>query len=114
MSRQLTMDGGSVAVESVPSTRRVPLSAVQRAIIRHADQNDGIRPVEAGLILHRDRPKNHVTGSAAANRWHGTSRAVGCCPWASSDGHEALKRLERRGYLKRDEQDRRYRPVRPS
>lgn len=103
---QLGLLGGETPLDQVPSTRSRPLGAHQKEILRYARQHDGIRPVEAGRILHAERPGHHVTHSAAAGRWKGTERAIGCCPWASSDGYEALKRLRDRGYIAKGEDGR--------
>jgi len=85
---QLTLDGGE---DHLPVTRRslAPFTNAQREILRLLVERD-VTSTEAGRIihLHRDAPCVYCR------------RGFGC-PWASSDGNEALKRLMERGIVRR-------------
>jgi hypothetical protein len=106
---QLNMLG--FAPSGAPTPRPAPLSAAQRAVLDLARRTEGVRAVEAGMVLHdlrnggrgcRPNPRGYpvapLPASNAADRWTGT-RSVACCPWASSDGSELLKRLRDRGLV---------------
>jgi hypothetical protein len=113
-AEQITLDGDSVPATQVLTRRKAgpPLNGQQRAILELAKRPQGVRPVEAGLIVHAERPAcaevqrgERAPGdvgkapSAAGTRFKGKGKS--CCAWTSSDGVEACKRLVKRGLLTR-------------
>lgn len=91
---QLTIDGREVTA-CIAAGRRI-LTGPQREILRWVAAHDEISPLQAGAIVHahREPPCRNIAGGARG-------RGVACCPWTSSDGSEALKRLVARGLLER-------------
>ncbi len=85
---QLTIDGRAVPVVCPLPPRGAPLSPAQRAILQHIVRQGSIRSVEAGIIL-----LEHSRGSRRLVE----SRRQ----YVSSDGGEAMRRLERRGLVRR-------------
>lgn len=79
---QLTLDGREVERPRRPR----PLSHRQRELLRYIRQHGVVRPVEIGLLMHAGRP----SPSSVLDR-----------RYASSDGWDALRRLERRGLVER-------------
>jgi hypothetical protein len=105
---QLQIDGGEVSTEKARSTSHGGrggggLSFAQRAILRVIREQGYIRPVEAGVIVHRERndscSRKANQPSATGDRYRGGG--VSCCAFASTDGSSALKRLAKRGLVKR-------------
>lgn len=83
---QLTFDGREVPIDK--STAPV-FSAAQTEILRAIRLYGIITSTAAGRILH-------------AHREHGCRHCrAGECPYASSDGCDALKRLAERGLVRR-------------
>lgn len=95
---QIRMDGSEVELgDEFPVSRNAaPLNAVQRAILRLAGADGGVRSVEAGVVVHAAR-----SGGCWRARHGIEHNGVGCCRYASADGLEACKRLARRGLLRR-------------
>lgn len=101
MSFQLDFAGEARPYDQVASqvstSRRSPISTAQAEIMRVIGEKGSIRSVEAGVIIHAARrpPCN----------WHGRGRRTkeACCRHASSDGTEVMKRLMKRGFVKRAE-----------
>ncbi len=87
---QLRLDGSEVPHETV-AQQREQLTDAQRMILRKIGEDGGIRPVDAGRILHSNR---------ADDRHRNPDPGRACCKWASADGVDALKRLGRRGYIR--------------
>lgn len=84
MSKQLTIDGREVPAEGLRSRRgQSPITPVQRAVLRYLKEHGSIRSVDAGIILF------DIQGQ----------------PWrrqyASADGLEVLKRMMKRGLVRR-------------
>lgn len=94
---QLNLDGG----EDAGPPRVAPLNGTQQLILGIIREQGGIRSVQAGVLVHESRGTRCCMAGAGADRFKGTPRAMACCAYASSDGLEALKRLEARGLIKR-------------
>lgn len=89
---QLGLDGTEVAH---PVRTGHPLTARQRGLLIFIRSQDSVRPLEVGMIMHQGREVPCVmTLDFRRGR-------VSCCEYASSDGVDALKRLERRGLVER-------------
>jgi hypothetical protein len=90
---QLGLDGAETPYP-VPAAR--PLSERQRQVVLYMRAHDGpVRPLEVGMLMHAGREQPcMVLLDFRRNR-------VGCCRHASSDGADALHRLERRGLVVR-------------
>lgn len=95
---QLALDGSETPY---PMRRITPLTDRQREVIGLMRACGGsVRPVEVGRLMHAGT--RHPSGlypiivDAAT-----TSGPLSCCKFASSDGHDALRRLERRGIVER-------------
>lgn len=86
MPAQLDLFGQQVGAPIV--TRHAGFTRAQREILRVVGRTGSIRSVEAGRILH-------------AHRYPPCRRCAGTCPWASTDGNDALKRLMARGFVQR-------------
>jgi len=87
-SVQLTIDGGEELVEHRASGR-APLSAAQFDILRMLAEHDVITSTDAGRIVH-------------ANRNPPCERCRrGRCGFTSTDGSEALRRLQARGLVRK-------------
>jgi hypothetical protein len=88
MTAQLTFDGQEVEMPVIQTTRS-PLTGAQREILQLARRQGQVRSREAGRIVHL----------------HRSPRCGWCvremCGFASSDGNDALKRLAKRGFLRR-------------
>ena len=84
---QLTVDGAEVPAPAIPS--RVPLTPAQREILRLAREHERISASEAGAIVHAHRTPTCTRCSR------------GSCGFTSSDGSDALKRLGKRGLVRR-------------
>jgi DNA-binding MarR family transcriptional regulator len=84
---QLTLDGREVQ----RPTRTVALTARQREVLRFVRTLGDVRPLEIGVLMHvgREQPCR-VCGE------------YGHCRHASSDGFDALRRLEQRGLVYRE------------
>ena len=91
MNGQLTIDGREVASVRPPR----PLTERQREVLRFIRQRGLVRPFEVGVMMHAGR--RHPYGFILAK-----PRAKACCQYASSDGYDALRRLERRGLVRRE------------
>jgi hypothetical protein len=104
---QLQLDGGEVTTERARATssggRGGGLSYAQRSILRVIQEQGYIRPVEAGVIVHQLRndscSRKLREPSATGDRYKGGG--LSCCAFASTDGSSALKRLAKRGLVKR-------------
>lgn len=97
---QLRLDGSEVE-HPPPETvlRAHPLTPVQDAILAAIVRDGMIRSAEAGAIVHRHRGYcGHRRGSMGSPN---LADRASCCPVASSDGNEALKRLMARGLVER-------------
>ena len=86
---QLGLDGTEV-VHPVRHPR--PLSDRQREVLRMIGILGAVRPLEVGKLMHAGARK-HPAGTALVEG--------PCCQYASSDGCDALRRLERRGLVRR-------------
>jgi hypothetical protein len=85
---QLTLDGRAELLVRTPG-RIAPLTAAQLVILRALADRETIRSTEAGRIVHahRDPPCDRCRR--------------GCCGFTSTDGSDALKRLAKRGLVRR-------------
>ena len=103
---QLKIDGGEVSSEQARRTSRAGrlpgLNTAQREILNQIHEDGNIRSVEAGVIIHshREFPCGRKVG-AGSYTGPKTAGRIGCCGYASADGLEAMKRLEKRGLVKR-------------
>lgn len=87
MTSQLTLDGGEETPAALTG-QRAPFTRAQMEILQLIAHHD-ITSTDAGRILH-------------AHRAGGCKRcATGPCPYAASDGGDALKRLQERGLVRR-------------
>jgi hypothetical protein len=108
MDEQLTIDGGAEPYELVAKRAAAhrELTDVQREILRSMRRDGGIRAVDAGVIVHAARrlanPGAYYTCGSGA-KGSGKRRTGTCCPYAASDGYEAMKRLAARGLVKRED-----------
>jgi hypothetical protein len=86
---QLTVDGGEEQVSTAAPSRHASFSHAQREILRLLAERTHVTSTEAGRIvhLHREPACRHCR--------------EGRCPWAASDGGDALKRLQARGLVRR-------------
>lgn len=85
---QLDIYGGETEHVEV-SSQRSTFSAAQREILRFMGNYGAITSTQAGVIVH-------------AHREGGCYRCRrGTCPWVSSDGSDAMRRLRDRGFVKR-------------
>jgi hypothetical protein len=93
---QLTLDGNEE-----PLGKKVRgLSETQEHVLKEIEAHpSGLRPVEIGLILHGLKGSCPQAGQKW-NGWHGT-KALGCCPYASTDGASFALRLHTRGLIAR-------------
>jgi hypothetical protein len=82
---QLGLDGRETAH---PVTRPRPLTERQRELVRYIRLHDVVRPIDVGRLMHDGRT---------------TPLRRGAERHASSDGVDALKRLEARGLVERVE-----------
>jgi hypothetical protein len=87
MTGQFTLDGGEETPAAV-TDQRAPFTEAQMEILRLIAHHD-ITSTDAGRILHayRDNACKHCQ--------------AGTCPYAASDGGDALKRLQKRGFVRR-------------
>jgi len=86
---QLTLDGREVPAEGLRTRKgQHPLTAPQRAVLAYLRDHDSIRCVDAGVILYEF---TEPTERAREMRRK----------YASADGLELLKRLEKRGLVRR-------------
>jgi hypothetical protein len=93
---QLTIDGN----EEPLGRRPRELSELQLEALKCLeDRPSGMRAVELGVILHKRHGGCPQTGKRWAD-WRG-ERAIGCCPYASTDGVAVARRLEARGLVAR-------------
>lgn len=98
---QLTIDGDEVENPLIVHRGTPGLNTTQRQILAKLDEQGHIRSVEAGVIVHAARSIDGCPGSMGQgwSGFKGTGKA--CCPYASEDGRAALKRLAKRGIVKR-------------
>ena len=89
---QLTLDGGEVT--HPPSRHRSPLSEGDLIVLALLGQGAEVGTAEAGVEIHRLH--GCVPEGRRWDSWTG-DRSLGCCPYASSAGYRALKRLEQNG-----------------
>lgn len=88
MSVQLDIHGGEHEHVAVVAKRH-QYSGAQREILRFIGNYGAITSTQAGVIVH-------------AHREGGCHRCrKGTCPWLSSDGCDAMRRLRKRGLVKR-------------
>jgi putative AbiEi antitoxin of type IV toxin-antitoxin system len=85
---QLTLDGQEVEIPVI-QTARSPLTGAQREILELARRQGQVRSREAGQIVHLHRMPQ--CGWCMREK----------CGFASIDGSDALKRLAKRGFLRR-------------
>jgi hypothetical protein len=85
VSPQLTFDGREVDVRTPRA-----LTDRQRELLRFIRERGVVRPIEVGKLMHAGRP----------TRCYRCEHFVDC-PYVSSDGCDALRRLERRGLVAR-------------
>ena len=105
MAEQLGLDGTTTPLDKLVTPRSAAaLTPAQRAILHHVRDHGIIRAVEAGRIVHDHRPTGCFWCSTFPGKVKRRARPNGLtCPYASSDGHQALKRLAARGFLRRRE-----------
>lgn len=101
---QLTIDGDVEPYAEVAQRNRIvsALSGTQREILRRVREEGGLRGVEAGVMIHAARNAERrfpVCGGGA--KGHGPTRSGACCHYAATDGAEAMKRLQKRGLVKK-------------
>lgn len=85
---QLDFNGGET--EHVEVTKKgAGFSLAQREILRFIGVYGAITSTQAGVIVH-----SHREGGCDRCR-------KGICPWLSSDGCDAMRRLRDRGFVKR-------------
>jgi len=89
---QLGLDGTEVPL---PLHHPRALTDRQRELVAWMRLRGEVRPIEVGVLMHQGREVPCVV------RLDFRRRAVGCCEHASSDGVDALQRLERRGLVER-------------
>lgn len=97
MAEQLNIEGGVEPYDEVAKRAAAyrDLSPAQKEILRVIRDDGEIRAVEAGVIIHTHRTQ---AGTGRCGR-HRT--ALACCQYAASDGLEALKRMAKRGLVRR-------------
>jgi hypothetical protein len=83
MTSQLALDGREI---THPPRAPKPLSERQRELIAYMRTVEHVRPQEVGLLMHAGRPE---------------PRRLSAARHASSDGVDALARLQRRGLVER-------------
>jgi hypothetical protein len=75
-----------------PLRRQPPLTQRQREVVKlmrlAQDLGETVRPLHVGRLMHAVRPFHVTPGDYGP-----------CCRYASSDGCDALRRLERRGLV---------------
>jgi transposase len=89
---QLTLDGREV---DHPVRIGNPLSERQREILRFVRARGVVRTYEVGTMMHAGR-EGACRHPFPEGRWH-----LGCCPYAPSDGCDAMNRLLARGLVER-------------
>lgn len=89
MSTQLGLDGRETPY---PARSSRPLTQRQREVLAYVRACFPVRPLDVGILMHvgRARPCRYCTIVDVH------------CEHASSDGHDALRRLERRGLVERE------------
>lgn len=92
---QLTLDGRETRHPPARPVKPRPLSDGQQRIISVIKRRGQIRSVEAGVILHQMR--GHCAFNTRPHNW--PMRGQACCPYASSDGLAACKRMLERGII---------------
>jgi len=90
---QLTLDGCEVELP----LRRPRLTDRQREVLRFVRAVDYVRPWRVGVMMHAGRASGPTKRHPIAVLLTGRP----CCRYASSDGFDALRRLERRGLVER-------------
>lgn len=100
MPVQLDIYGAEHDTSRRSTNPNAPMSRAQREVLRLAARPEGVRPVEAGEIIHAARRL-----PCAAKRYHDKLQTTTgrCCRFASSDGWDALKRLKARGLVDQPE-----------
>lgn len=100
MVAQLDIYGNEHDPARRPVDPSAPLSRAQREVLRLAARPEGVRPVEAGEVVHAARRL-----PCASKRYHDRLRTTTdrCCRYAASDGWDLLKRLEARGLVEQHE-----------
>jgi len=89
MSAQLGLDGRETPH---PVRRPQPLTQRQREVLAYVRATFPVRPVDVGKLMHAGRERACSTCSLLGLH----------CRHASSDGYDALRRLERRGLVVRE------------
>ena len=98
---QLTLDGREVQ-HPAPTGVRPPLGAAQREVLRHLGLFGSITSTQAGVIVHEQRrARQGYGGCGTGAKWRSEYTGAGCCPYASTDGTEVMKRLKKRGYVEK-------------
>ena len=94
---QLTLDGREVPYdESLQVSRARPLRDSQEEIIAFMRLHGCVRPVQIGTVLHNFNRISHKLSDRGD-----PVKAKPCCPYATSDGVDALKRLTKRGLVEK-------------
>lgn len=93
---QLDIYGGEVTIPT--SMSRWHPTQAQSLLLRLARREEGVTALQAGVVLHGRRRSLGIGTCGAGARGYGPTRK-GCCPYASSDGWDALKRLKQRGVV---------------
>jgi hypothetical protein len=91
---QLTIDGREIVL--LPDGRlpgMMHLGPRQREVMRHLGLRSSIRAVQAGVIIHSQR--GHCGHGVRDEMKRSAYRGEGCCRYASTDGSQLLKALEK-------------------
>jgi hypothetical protein len=95
---QLDFTGREVSIEASMSYWHP--RETQRLLLRLARRPEGVTALQAGNALHAARMSlTHRPCTAHGAKGFGPTKRGGCCPYASSDGSAALKRLAERGVV---------------
>jgi hypothetical protein len=76
----------------LPVRRPTPLSRRQREVLAYVRATYPVRPLDVGRVMHAGRERACLECVAFGRH----------CRHASSDGYDALRRLERRGLVVRE------------
>ncbi|HEY0390992.1 MAG TPA: hypothetical protein VGC63_04720 [Solirubrobacterales bacterium] len=92
---QITLDGREVSMEEArrTSTAGGRLTQAQRLILDTINEKGQIRSVEAGVIVHLARGTKCAKGVGPSK--------LACYHYASTDGLSAMKRLAKRGLVRK-------------
>jgi hypothetical protein len=93
---QLTIDGDEEARRETKA-----LTQLQQRILARIRDTGQIRSVEAGRMVHEARGKYCASHGGARAHMNRGEDSLGCCAYASADGLDAMKRLTKRGLVKK-------------